>query len=300
MPQLSVFISYRRRPDAAEAALVDVTISSAFQTDGHPRVDVFRDTRQRLGTTWPDDVPAAIRAADVVVVLIGPEWLTTGDDFGRRRIDNPDDWVRRELEVAFDADVDVIPIAFGGAGIPPPEALPEAIAWLSGRQALVVRGDHWDEELQPLLNELELRLGEPAREVEDQPPGSKRLPYPDPPLPVPPASLQADELELALATMLPSWSVRQGFLPEDDTKTRVELHREFHFRSFPKVLEFMVEVGDFAQKANHHPRWENVYRTLYVSLSTWDIGHEISHLDLQLARHLDRVWDRYEDADAAE
>lgn len=293
MPPLSVFVSYRRNPDAAEATLVDKTITSTFASEGKERVSVFRDTRQRLGNEWPSEVEKAVTSSDLLVALIGPDWLSTLDRYGRRRIDDPNDWVRRELELAFEADVDVIPIAFGGAEVPRPVALPPSIAQISERQGLVVRGEYWDDDLQPLLRELEVRLGEPARAVEQEPTGSRRLPYPDPPLPVPPAPLQPDEMAVALEAMLPGWSIERAPLPEDQTVTREELYREFHFESFPDVLDFMHEVGQFAQNANHHPRWENVYRTLYVSLSTWDIGHRVSHLDLQLAHHFDRVWTRY-------
>lgn len=55
----------------------------------------------------------------------------------------------------------------------------------------------------------------------------------------------------------------------------------------------MTEVADFADKANHHPRWENIYETLDVYLTTWDIGHRISHLDVQLAQFFNRAYQSY-------
>ena len=56
---------------------------------------------------------------------------------------------------------------------------------------------------------------------------------------------------------------------------------------------FMVDVGQFCDAANHHPRWENVYRTLWIYLTTWDIGHRVSHLDLILAAQIDKSFQRY-------
>lgn len=47
------------------------------------------------------------------------------------------------------------------------------------------------------------------------------------------------------------------------------------------------------EQVNHHPRWENVYRTLRVALSTWDIGHRISYADAMLAQAFDRTFDAH-------
>jgi pterin-4a-carbinolamine dehydratase len=38
------------------------------------------------------------------------------------------------------------------------------------------------------------------------------------------------------------------------------------------VIDFMAEIGKFAQEVNHHPRWENLYQDLSVHLTTWDIS----------------------------
>jgi pterin-4a-carbinolamine dehydratase len=45
------------------------------------------------------------------------------------------------------------------------------------------------------------------------------------------------------------------------------------------------------QKAQHHPRWENQWRTVTVYLSTWDIGYRVSALDIALARTLDALYE---------
>jgi pterin-4a-carbinolamine dehydratase len=46
------------------------------------------------------------------------------------------------------------------------------------------------------------------------------------------------------------------------------------------------------QKLQHHPRWENQWRTVTVYLSTWDIGNKITALDIQLARAFDALYDQ--------
>jgi len=97
---------------------------------------------------------------------------------------------------------------------------------------------------------------------------------------------------------LQDWKVVEAPLPEDPHQVRIELHRTFLFRGFRDVLAFMAEVGDFADKADHHPRWENIYKTLRVYLTTWEIGHRISQRDVQLAQYFDRAYGRYRESAA--
>ena len=52
----------------------------------------------------------------------------------------------------------------------------------------------------------------------------------------------------------------------------------------------MNEVAPGCDIAIHHPRWENIWKTVKVYLTTWDIGHRISDRDIQLARYLDQAY----------
>lgn len=300
MAETSIFISYRRNDDAARAVMLDRIISGTFnEPERPPRVRIYRDTSERLGVTWPEAVRDRCSSADMVLVVIGPKWLGAKDQYSRRRIDQPDDWVRQEIELARDRTV--IPVAFGGAGIPPAEALPESISYLASRQGVSVRDEFVDTDLQPVLLAIEQSL--PSAEIRgsvDDARGDRRhLPYPQPPLIVKPAPMAEEDIKIAIQEVLHDWDAVVSPLPEDPAQTRVELHRTFLFRSFRDVLVFMVEVGDFADDANHHPRWENIFKTLRVYLTTWDIGHRISHLDLLLAQYLDRAYERYQDSSPA-
>ena len=178
--------------------------------------------------------------------------------------------------------------------MPPSEALPESIANLALRRGITVR-DEFPDDLQPVLREIELHL--PESDIQDARSDvggtHLRLPYPDPPLVVKPAPMTDSDIDVALHELLDDWVTLSGPLPENPDQLRMELHRTFTFRAFLDVLAFMNEVADFADKANHHPRWENIYETLYVYLSTWDIGHRISHLDIQLAQYFDRIYKEY-------
>ena len=108
-----------------------------------------------------------------------------------------------------------------------------------------------------------------------------------------PAPIAPGDIDIALSELIQDWTVVRSPLPEDPGQIRIELHRSFMFRNFLDVLEFMRKVADFADKANHHPRWENIYKDLRVFLTTWDIGHRISQLDIQLAQFIDRAYKDY-------
>jgi hypothetical protein len=100
MTSVSIFISYRRDTDAARAVMLDSIISGTFnRDDGGQVVRVYRDTSERLGVPWPEELRERCSAADIVLVVIGPQWLEAKDGFARRRIDRPDDWVRQEIEL---------------------------------------------------------------------------------------------------------------------------------------------------------------------------------------------------------
>jgi hypothetical protein len=68
--------------------------------------------------------------------LIGDQWLTVTDEQGRRRLDDPDDFVRLELEAALTRQVRVIPILIDGARMPHAGDLPDSLAKLVRRQTL--------------------------------------------------------------------------------------------------------------------------------------------------------------------
>jgi pterin-4a-carbinolamine dehydratase len=96
-----------------------------------------------------------------------------------------------------------------------------------------------------------------------------------------------------LVDELTGWTETTSPVPEDSSKIRVELFREFRFRSFQSAVGFMNLVAPGCDIVNHHPRWENIWKTVRVYLTTWDIGHRISDRDVQLARYFDRAYSEY-------
>lgn len=303
MATVHVFISYRRDTDAARAALVHHSIEGGFSGEtSEVDVTIFRDVRQRLGVDWCAGIQEELARSDLIVAVIGPDWLAARDQHFKRRIDQPEDWVRREVEFALDQNKTIIPLLFDDAPMPPAEALPESLAPLAGRQGLPVRTAQFDLDVQPLLREIMehgARLGDARYSRAKSDYAETRWPYPSPPLLVKPAQMSDEDIATARREIIPKWLVTESALPQDDHQKRVELSRELRFKSFANALRFMSEVGTFCDQLNHHPRWENIFKTVSINLSTWDIGHRVSHIDLILAAHIDKVFAQYEDGSRA-
>ena len=89
-----------------------------------------------------------------MLAIIGPDWLTAERD-GKRRLDDPDDWVRREIAIALDLSrVSVIPVLVGDAELPTSEQLPEPLRALPGRQAITVRPDRFEDDVDNLIEHI--------------------------------------------------------------------------------------------------------------------------------------------------
>jgi hypothetical protein len=96
-PAPSIFISYRIADTLQTADRLAVELKRKFGAD-----QVFFDRRTiEAGDAWPERIQTTVKGAAVVVVLIGKEWLTEQDQYGRRRLDVTGDWVRREVEQAL-------------------------------------------------------------------------------------------------------------------------------------------------------------------------------------------------------
>jgi 4a-hydroxytetrahydrobiopterin dehydratase len=71
------------------------------------------------------------------------------------------------------------------------------------------------------------------------------------------------------------------------------LNRTFKFSDFREAFSFMTEVAFYAEKADHHPNWSNVYNTVEISLNTHDAGNIVTDKDRKLADNIDKVFTKY-------
>jgi pterin-4a-carbinolamine dehydratase len=276
----SFFVSYRRDDASAEALNVKSALTRHFGDRS-----VFLDTSSiDAGVRWADRLEGALDAATAIVAVIGPAWLTAGqNEFGERRIDDPNDWVRLELARGLASGKKIVPVRVRGARLPPASALPDVLKPMSALQAIEIRRDYWDHDIQLLIAQLDDRRAEPSEGGRWAWPYPKRFPEgPDP--------ITPQKLHRLMAADLREWQLLSSPLPENPAVERIELFREFPFSTFRHAVGFMAEVAPGCDIANHHPRWENIFKTLRVFLTTWDIGHRISDRDVQLAMYFERAY----------
>jgi len=67
------------------------------------------------------------------------------------------------------------------------------------------------------------------------------------------------------------------------------IQREFVFDDFISAFSFMTAVALEAEKADHHPNWENVYNKVNISLSTHD-ADGLTKRDFNLAGKIDQIF----------
>jgi TIR domain len=164
-----VFISYRRDDASSEAGRLADAIRQYFGQDS-----VFLDTLDtRVGVKWPEALRRAVEDAAMVVAVIGPDWILARDEYGRRRIDDDDDWVRREIQAAIEHGKTVMPLLVRHARMPPPDALPSEISSLSESQAYAMRAESWSHDIEFVRRELEPHLGRGATPSPVEPPGGE-------------------------------------------------------------------------------------------------------------------------------
>jgi hypothetical protein len=150
-----VFISYRREETAYPAGWLYDRLANRYGGE------VFKDVDSiQLGDDFVEVITRAVGSCDVLLALIGDQWLTITDQHGRRRLDDPDDFVRLEIEAALTRNVRVIPILVEGARLPRADELPPSLARLVRRQALELSPARFDFDTSRLLKVLDKTLAE--------------------------------------------------------------------------------------------------------------------------------------------
>lgn len=144
------FISYRRSHNTSQARDFRRELVRRYGA-----ASVFMDTSSiDYGESFPDRIASAIRGCSVMLVLIGPKWLESVA--GIRRIDDPDDWVHREVEAGLQRrEAVVVPVLLDGAPFPSEADLPESVRGLAARHAFVVTGRVLAADIEKLLMSIE-------------------------------------------------------------------------------------------------------------------------------------------------
>ncbi len=270
-----LFISYRRDDSQWIARALHRHLSEGYGVNR-----VFMDRIEiRGGDRWRQKIEDGLQRSTVMLVIIGKEWLKLTNDLGRLRIDQDDDWVRKEIRFALDNGLRLIALYVDDATpIRNPQALPADIRGMLELAEIELSVKLWEAGLTDLFGQLRRHGFQPAHGAVPMPQRRKRV---DP--------LTTSELEKALDT-LPGWGITTTYetlTAGDAAVAKTELYKEYTFDSFVEATAFMAWASPGIDVGQHHPRWENVWKTVRVWLSTWDIEFQPSRFDTALAHTLD-------------
>ncbi len=134
-----IFINYRRSDALAAAGRLHDRLAKAFGNNS-----LFMDVDHiPPGVDFVAHLEEQVAACDVFLAVMGTSWISTTDPAGRRRIDDPDDFVVIEIASALKREIPVIPVLLDGARMPTAEELPDAIKPLARRNAFKVANEQF-------------------------------------------------------------------------------------------------------------------------------------------------------------
>ena len=155
-----IFISYRREDSAGHSGRLFDALANHF----HPS-QIFMDVDSiEPGEDFPSVIERRIANCDVLLAIIGRRWLAASESEGRYRMDDPNDYVRRELELAQGKNIPILPILVGAAAMPSPQTLPTSLDHLSRRQAYVLDDADFHEDVNRLIPAIERAIARSREE----------------------------------------------------------------------------------------------------------------------------------------
>jgi hypothetical protein len=109
-----------------------------------------------LGRDFRDSLHESLESCDVVLALIGPNWLDIKDPHGRRRLDDPADFVRQEIATALKRNIPVTPLLVQDAAMPAADRLPDDLKELAFRNGFKLSHAQWHSDIRELADRLGL------------------------------------------------------------------------------------------------------------------------------------------------
>jgi len=168
-----IFISYRREDAAGYAGRLYDRLAAHFGTDR-----VFMDVEGiEPGVDFVEALERAVGSCEVLIVIIGKDWLAVGSA-GKRRLDDPADFVRIETAAALARNIRVVPVLVDDAEMPRADQLPKDLASLARRQAVELSHKQWDATSAELIHALEKILNAGKQRVAETAPPESEPPSP--------------------------------------------------------------------------------------------------------------------------
>lgn len=132
-----IFISYRQDDSTDSTGRIYDHLSNNFGKE-----NIFKDVNSiPVGTDFRDVIEEEVEACDMLLVIIGRNWLTSGTIDGKSRLHNPNDFVRLEIESAIERKIPIIPVLVSGGKIPNSADLPESLHKLAFQYSIKLRSD---------------------------------------------------------------------------------------------------------------------------------------------------------------
>lgn len=149
-----IFISYRRK-DSQDMTMriYDHLLPHFNKGNAHIFLDVASING---GQDFRASIRRSIAESQVMLAVIGKDWLTMTAEDGKRRIDDRNDFVFLEIYEALNHNIRIIPVLVHGTPMPQPEDLPPDIRSLAFRNAISIRSDNsFKSDIEVLINQIE-------------------------------------------------------------------------------------------------------------------------------------------------
>jgi formylglycine-generating enzyme required for sulfatase activity len=248
-----IFLSYRRQDSLGVAGRIYDRLRTHFGDDA-----IFWDMDAiPFGLDFREHIRSAVDQCDVLLAVIGRHWA--GATGPARRIDDPRDFVRIEIEAALERDLPVIPILIDRAEMPGEADLPPSLARLAYRNAIELdQGRDFHHHVDRLINGIE-RLLRQAHPATAAPPGAReRSLEPAPPSQEPqapssqPMSERTNSIGMKLK-LIPAGEFQMGSTEADDEKPRhlVTISRPFYLGIYPVTQREYMQV--IKKNPSHFP-----------------------------------------------
>jgi formylglycine-generating enzyme required for sulfatase activity len=171
-----IFISYRRGDSEGQARALSLELANYIGDKA-----VFMDVDSiALGRDFRKSLHDSLESCDAFLALIGPSWLESKDAGGKRRLDDPTDFVRQEIATALKRNIPVTPVLLQGAPMPAEQSLPDDLKELAFRNGFELSHTRWRSDVREMAQRLglgsaaapaEARAASPAKPIAlDQPP----------------------------------------------------------------------------------------------------------------------------------
>lgn len=149
------FISYRRS-DSSD--IVGRIYDSLIEDFGEE--PIFKDVDDiPLGVDFKEFLDQKVSECTVLLAVIGDRWVNAADAAGKQRLNDPNDFVRIEIESALARDIPVIPLLVRGASMPAAADLPPSLQKLVFKNGLPIRSDpDFHHDMERLISALETYL----------------------------------------------------------------------------------------------------------------------------------------------